>query len=210
MDIYWNEVWKDPDIEEYQRYIDQHSKSKPEFLDVFKEYNVKNVCDSACGFGAYSAMLSANGYQVVGFDVAKSSIELTKKLLNKFEINTCEYIVSSITNISLKDEKFDAVIAHAVIDHLAYIDAIRAIEELLRIVKNKGLVYISFDGIEDDDMKLEHIILDDGSFLYSDRSRDGLLFKYYSDTDINTLLYGRTIIYRKTNMHGDREIIIQK
>lgn len=210
MDMYWNQVWKNPDIEEYERYIYRHSKSRPEFLDVFKKYNIKYVCDSACGFGAYSAMLSANGYRVVGFDIAKSAIELAKKLLNKFEINTSEYIVSSITNISFKDEQFDAVVAHAVIDHLAYTDAIRAIEELFRIVKNKGLVYISFDGIEDDDMELEHIVLDDGSFLYSDKSRNGLLFKYYSDQDINTLLNGRNIIYSKTNMHGDREIVIQK
>lgn len=210
MESYWNEVWNNPDIEEYQSYINRHVKSKPEFLDVFKEYHIKYVCDAACGFGAYSAMLAANEYHVSGFDIAESSIELTKKLLDSFKINTSEFIISSITSILFADETFDAVVAHAVIDHLKYSDAICAIEELLRIVKNDGLVYISFDGMEDDDMEFKHIVLEDGSFLYSDIRREGLLFKYYTDEDIRTLLYGKNVIYRRTNVNGEREIILQK
>ena len=210
MDNYWNEIWKNPNLDEFQRYINRHVNSRPEFLNIFQEYKITNVCDAACGFGAYSAMLVANGYHVIGFDIAPSSIELARILLNTYGINTSEYFVSSIVDIKQLSESFDAVVAHAVIDHLVYEDAFRAIEELLRIVKSGGLVYISFDGIEEEDREFEHVVLDDGSFLYTDCRRDGLLFRYYTDEDIRTLLQGRNVIYSKVKENGEREIIIQK
>ena len=54
----------------------------PAFLDVFRECGVVNVCDAACGFGAYGAMLAANGFSVSLFDIASSSIELAKTLFS--------------------------------------------------------------------------------------------------------------------------------
>ncbi len=70
------------------------------------------------------------------------------------------------------------------------------------------MIYISFDGIEEDDLNLKHEVLEDGSFLYSDNSRNGLLFRYYLDEDIDNLIIGRNKIYFNVTPRGDREIII--
>lgn len=210
MDQYWENVWINPDIDEYERYLEGHKKAHRGFLEVFKKHKVKFVCDAACGFGAYSAMLAVNGYEVVGFDVAASSIELTRKMLGNLSVSTDKYFVSSITEVSYPSEQFDAVVAHAVIDHLSAEDANRAVEELLRIVKSGGLVYLSFDEISEEDTLIEHKVMEDGSYLYTEGDRSGLLFQYYTNEAIDNLLRNRKIIYRATNTSGEREIIIQK
>lgn len=210
MDRYWENVWDAPKLERYEGYILGKMKNSYGFLHVFEENHIKKVCDAACGFGAYSVLLSSKGYQVTGFDVAKSAIRLTKANMQNFGFNADGYIVSDITDIAFPTGGFDAVVAHAVIDHLPVASASQAINELVRIVKDGGLIYLSFDGLEDDDLSLEHEVLEDGSFLYTDESRAGLRFKHYQDKEIKKLLNGRNIIYQETNKRGERERVIRK
>jgi 2-polyprenyl-3-methyl-5-hydroxy-6-metoxy-1,4-benzoquinol methylase len=210
MDQFWEQVWKTPNLKVYEHYIEKHLKESPDFIRVFKEYHIKSVCDAACGFGAYSAMLAVNGFDVAGFDIAASSIELTSAMLEKQKIDTSGYIISDIADISFPSERFDAVVAHAVLDHLPAKKARKAVEELLRIVKENGLIYLSFDGLNEEDLKQNHTTLEDGSFQYLDEGREGLLFKYYRDEEIDDLLKGKHMIYRLTREQGDREVIIQK
>lgn len=155
-------------------------------------------------------MLRQHGYNVDGFDISENSVTLTKNILNEFNFQCGDYKVCSLTNIDFEDNKFDAVIAHAVMDHLSTFDAEKALNELYRIVKENGLIYISFDCLEEDDLELEHTVLEDGSFLYTDESRNGLLFKYYTDEDINKLVKEKEQIYFNITRRGDREIILRK
>ena len=208
MSEYWNVEWKDATVSEYKKYINPNGR--PKFFDIFKEYNIRYVCDAACGFGAYSVMLNNNGFHTAGFDVSENSVNLTKSMLLHFNCPNDEYKVCNITDIDFDDEIFDAVVAHAVIDHLSVNDAKKALEELYRITKKNGLIYLSFDGIEGDDISLEHQVLEDGSFLYHDESRNGLLFKYYLEKDINNLIIGRNKVYYNITSKGDREVIIKK
>jgi SAM-dependent methyltransferase len=210
MNTYWEMVWSDADIQEYLLYIKKYLDSDWSFIKLFHEYGVNYVCDAACGYGAFSTLLSVNGFRTVGFDVAQTSVDLTKKVLKQFDIMTDEYIVSDITDILFPTEVFDGVVAHAVIDHLRYQDAQEAILELLRILKPGGLLYLSFDPLEEEDLALKHERLGDGSFLYRSPGRDGLLFHYYEDIDIETLLKDMSIIYRGKNNRNEREVIIKK
>jgi SAM-dependent methyltransferase len=203
---YWDSVWAKPDINEYIGYVEGYATAKSGFLDLFVSQGVKTVCDAACGFGAYSVMLRKNGFMVKGFDISINSIELTREILQAFDCPPDEYKVCGITDIHYRDAVFDAAIAHAVIDHLPMPDAGIAIQELFRIIKPKGLLYLSFDGLSQEDIDNEHQVLDDGSFLYS----DGLLFHYYTDDDIRLLLHGKNIVYESTNERGDRELVLQK
>lgn len=208
MNEYWDKEWKASTVSEYKKYINPNGK--PKFFDIFIENKINYVCDAACGFGAFSVMLSNNGFVVSGFDVSKYSVNLTKNMLENFNCSYEDYKTCSITDIYFNDETFDAVVAHAVIDHLSSIDAKIALDELFRITKKHGLIYLSFDRLEDDDIELEHVILEDGSFLYSDESRDGLLFKYYTEEDIKNLIQGKEILYYNTTSKGDREVVLRK
>ena len=202
---YWNDIWRKGGIENYFSYAKGYATWKPSFLDMFKSHNVKSVCDAACGFGAYSVMLEKNGYTVCGFDISEESVALTTRIMQAFCCNHGGYKVCSLTSIEYADAMFDAVVAHAVIDHLPLADAKVALEEMLRILVPGGLLYITFDPMNEGDECKKYSILEDNSRLYD----DGLLFRYYTEVDIHNLLYGRAIIWTATNNKGEREFILQ-
>jgi len=203
---YWNSVWREPDIEKYKGYVNGYVTWTPKFIEIFADNNVKTVCDVACGFGAYSVMMAKKGYDVSGFDISENSIALTKRMLQEFECNAGQYEVCGITNIKFEDSTFCAAVAHAVIDHIPFAEAKIALGELYRILAPGGLLYLSFDPLGEDDINKNHQLLEDGSRLYE----DGLLFRYYSNDNINLLLDGKNIVYSNTNSRGEREFVLHK
>lgn len=208
MDSFWESVWAGEKVEDYKRYISLNHDCK--FIDIFRQNNILNVCDAACGFGRYSAILSSNGFRVSGFDISESSVNLTKDMLNEFNLKFADFCVCSITDIVYEDESFDGLVAHSVIDHLTSAEAIKALNELFRIVKENGLIFLSFDSLEDDDISMDHEVLEDGSFKYTNGSRKDMIFKYYTDEEINKLILGRKVLYFNTSKNGEREIILKK
>ncbi|MGH4138761.1 class I SAM-dependent methyltransferase [Clostridium sp.] len=208
MNTYWRSVWTGREVKDYKKYINLNYEYK--FINIFKQNNISHICDAACGFGKYSAILSKNNFKVSGFDISEEAVSLTKAMLNDFGLKFMEFCVCSITNIRYQDEHFDGVVAHAVIDHLKTTEAIKALNELFRITKKNGLIYLSFDGIEDDDSELSHEVLEDGSFKYIDDLRKGMIFKYYINEEIKKLIIGKQILYFNTKQNGEREIILRK
>lgn len=208
MDGFWNRIWDNSKTESFKKYINLNLEY--EFINYFKKEGLINVCDAACGFGKYSSILSNNGFYVSGFDVSKEAVKLTKDMLKSLSLTFQDYKVCGITNIAFKTSSFDGAAAHAVIDHLTMEDAYKAMDELFRITKKDGLIYISFDGLENDDISLPHIVLADGSYKYTEGSREGMIFKYYSDQDIEKLLYNRKIIWINHKKSGEREIILRR
>lgn len=206
MNEYWNEVWSNPNIKEYIGYAKNYATRKPEFLEIFKLHDIKSVCDAACGFGAYGVMLAKNGYEVSGFDISANSIHLTQRIMKELNCSFVEYKVCDITGIEYNDASFCAAVAHAVIDHISFAAAKTALNELYRILRSGGLLYLSFDPLSEEDVSKKHELLEDGSRVYE----DGLLFRHYTDDDIHILLNGRNVIYKHTNPRGDREYVLQK
>jgi SAM-dependent methyltransferase len=208
--MYWEKEWNSESLDAYQNYLLGHIHAKPWFLEEFHRRGVSSVCDAACGFGAYSAMLSANGFSVSGFDVSQTAVNLTTELLKQNNLPFETYRTCDICCIDFPDASFDAVVAHAVLDHLPTKGIPTAISELCRITKNNGLIYLSFDPLEPDDLEEPHEVMSDGSFLYVGGGRDGLLFHYYYEEEIQFLLQDRTILQWRENSSGERQLLIQR
>ena len=208
-DAYWEGVWQAEDTAQCAAYLRGHMRAHPAFLDVFRQYGVASVCDAACGFGAYGAMLTANGFCVSLFDIAHSSVELAKTLFLREGLPVKDWRVCDICQISYPAESFDAVVAHAVIDHLSAERARAALGELMRITKPGGLVYLSFDPLEQDDLLEPHDVLGDGSFVYTEGERNGLLFHFYTEKEIRHLLAFFEIVYANQTARGEREYVIR-
>jgi len=207
---YWENEWCSQTIDTYQSYLEGHTRAKPWFADVFQAYGVSRVCDAACGFGAYSAMLSANGYRVSGFDFSNTAVELTQQLLTRNTLSYEQIRVCDICKIDFPEGAFDAVVAHAVLDHLDVERVALALSELVRITKDRGLVYLSFDPLEQDDLDEPHEVLPDGSFLYTGANRNGLLFRYYSSAEIRALTSMYHILQWRCSKRGERGILLMK
>lgn len=206
---YWDTVWNKKDLEQYKHYIKGYENVKNIMVHQFQKHNCHIVCDAACGFGANSLILHSNGFNVWGFDISENSVQITKELLAPYGIQTKQFKTASLLNTEYPDNFFDAVAVRAALDHLCTDDFNHALNELQRITKENGLLYTSFDPLESDDIELDHTVLEDGSFLYTDESRDGLLFHYYSDEDIQKLFHRYEILDTETDVRGNRHLVVK-
>ncbi|MBD5497790.1 MAG: class I SAM-dependent methyltransferase [Lachnospiraceae bacterium] len=206
---YWDTVWHKEDIENYKHYIKGYENVKNIMVREFQKHNCHVICDAACGFGANSLILQSNGFDVWGFDISESAVWITKELLTPYGVRKEQFKTASILNTEYPDHFFDAVAVRAALDHLCVNEFNRALDELKRITKENGLLYASFDSLEPDDTELEHSVLEDGSFLYTDESRNGLLFHYYSDEDIQKVFQGYEILDMETDGCGNRHLVVK-
>lgn len=203
---YWEKCWQDEDSEELYKYLEGYFELNSREIDIFKEHNIVNVCDVACGFGAYSLAFSSNGFNVSSFDISETAVETTISGLKRYGLDASHVRVASILDTGYADDTFDGVVAHAVLDHLTLDDAKRALSELSRITVPNGLILLSFDIPEDEDLAEDHITLDDGTMQYTSKSREGMLFRPYGRDRISELLYGYKIVYQDEK--GKRENIV--
>lgn len=206
---YWDKVWDRNDAKAYKQYLKNYENVSNIMTETFKEHGCVRVCDCACGFGANSLILLSNGFDVYGFDISEESVWITTNLLSSHGVKPKQYKRASLTDTGYEDDFFDAVAVRAALDHLSVKDFNKALWELKRITKENGLLYASFDCLEEDDSKLDHDVLEDGSFLYSDENREGLLFHYYTDDELRKAFSEHNILHLETDKRGNRHIIIQ-
>ena len=209
-DEYWERCWNEEDVTELFGYLKLYEELKSEEIEIFKQHKLKKICDAACGFGAYSLAFFSNGFETCGFDIFAKAVEIARVGLEPYGIDPSNYKIASIVDTGYEDEAFDGVVAHAVIDHLTFELAEKAVNELLRITAKGGLVLLSFDTAEKDDYETDHVLLEDGSMKYTDESRKGMIFRPYDWEMIDKLLSNHKIISKRINQKNEKMVVIQK
>jgi demethylmenaquinone methyltransferase/2-methoxy-6-polyprenyl-1,4-benzoquinol methylase len=101
---------------------------------------VKVAFDMGCGSGNLSNHFLKFGFNVVGGDVSKNFLSLTKKKFKK-NYSTIELNGQNLDNI--KDNSFDLVGTYSVLHHIP--DYLSAIEEMFRVLKPGGILYIDHE-----------------------------------------------------------------
>lgn len=148
--------------------------------------------------------------KVSGFDISPTSVEITNRGLIKCGIDFVELKAASILDTGYENASFDAVNAHAVLDHLTVADAKKAIDELFRIIRKDGLVIVSFDSAEEEDFLEEHVEIEPGTMQYVSGERTGMLFHPYEWVEISRLLVGHEIIETWTNQKEEKIVVLRK
>ena len=119
------------------------------------------------------------GYYVdtVRKNAAKIAHEGLKRLGYDIEIK-----VASIIQTGYVCAEFDGIFAHSVLDHMTFEDAKKGFAELCRIVRPGGLILVSFDEGDEDDLALEHENLQDGCIRFTgDSPKNGMILHPYDD-----------------------------
>lgn len=127
--------------------------SQPEPTDIYKliqTFFIPNgiTADVGCGNGRDSHWMSKNGFQVAGFDSSAELLNLANDLFP--EIPFSRTMLPDLHEIK---NKYDNVFCETVIMHLPKIQIESAIENLKRILKPNGVLYLSWRVTEGEDIR---------------------------------------------------------
>lgn len=204
---YWDFIWNQPDLPEKIKFAFSVKKfDKQKILDILKRENKKTICDAGCGFGMYALYFAKYGFRVSGFDVSQKAVTAAQKILQENNFLFDSFVVSSITDIHFEDHRFDAVFSNSVLDHMMLCDAQKGIAELERITKEDGIIYLSFDILDEEDKRLPHEILPDGSYQYTQGNRSGMILYPHTKESVCEFVKGREILFMDCS-NGQIEVI---
>ncbi len=99
--------------------------------------NTGEALDLGCGNGKTVSTLIDNGFDVTGVDFSKVAIEQCR---NSFKNSRFE--VASVTDLPFEDDSFDYVTAVHVLEHLDDPALERTVNEIRRVLKDGGYVFI--------------------------------------------------------------------
>lgn len=115
----------------------------------FKEHKVKKVLDLGCGMGRHSIYLKEVGFDVTVCDISEKAVETTKKKFERLGYQL-DASVCDMRELPFKNNTFDAVLCVWTAGHGTLQDMKKHAAEMLRVVKEKGIIFIDYPSIEDE------------------------------------------------------------
>ena len=97
------------------------------------------TADIGCGNGRDAAWLAAHGYRVTGFDASEGLLDEARRRYPQIAFRA-----ATLPSLAEIDEQYDNVVCETVLMHLP-VDAIPdAIDNLVRILRPNGMLYLSW------------------------------------------------------------------
>ena len=105
---------------------------------------------------------------------------------------------------------FDALLVNAAFEHLDYSRGAEFLKHVAQYIKPGGIMFAIFDKVGEGG-KGEYIELEDGTKQYTDKFRDGMFLRYYSDAELRNLLKqsGWQVLEWRENAAGSRIVVAQ-
>jgi len=134
----WEALYKEKGIVQKEP-----SRFVKEAVGFFKRQNLKKVLDLGCGTGRHTIFLSKKGFEVYGCDASESALKIAKGIIKNAKFEKCD-----MTSLPYEDNYFDGVLCHFVIQHGKIEQIKKAISEIYRVLKKKGILYLSVPSIK--------------------------------------------------------------
>jgi SAM-dependent methyltransferase len=179
---FWDRAWGGVKTPYTQMPDLSYIQDIPETLSGAK---ASTVLDLGCGSGWLSIYLARAGYQVTGIDLAKHAIELAQQWAAQESLGNAQFQVADIAEMSFAENTFDAVVANSIFEHLTYELADRTLSQLRYVLKPGGLFFGCFDKVGGGPG--EYYELEDGTHVYTDKGRSGMLLRCFDDLELKNL-----------------------
>lgn len=185
MGMFWDCSWENADAGRIAGYVERSEREAgtDAVIEYLRSVGARMVCDAGCGCGAYCLRLARNGFSVSGFDISARAVEIARRVLGRSCAEAC-LKVASLLETGYDDSLFDAVVSRDVVDHMPKRDAVAALEELCRIVRPGGVVFVTLDFSDGEYESEPHAVNGDGDYLFNAGKWDGMVFHPYSEDEI--------------------------
>ncbi len=169
---------------------------------TLKQAGAKSVLDLGCGSGWLTIFLAREGFEVIGVDLAKHAVELGQQWAQQENLDNARFEASDITSLSYPDHSFDAIVANSIFEHLTYELAETALHQMVRLLRPGGQFFGCFDKVGGGPG--EYYELEDGTHVYTDKGRRGMLLRFFEDEELRGLMKDWTITSMETIESGSR------
>lgn len=134
---FWDETWGTLNFKNLM----ENSKDDKFILNLLEKYlpDKKGVIlEGGCGRGHYVYCMHNHGYQVIGIDFAEKTVKKITEIHPELDVRE-----GDVRNLSIKNDTLSAYWSLGVIEHFweGYSDII---EEMSRVVKDDGYLFLSF------------------------------------------------------------------
>jgi SAM-dependent methyltransferase len=179
---------------------------------LFKKRDIHKILDIGCGSGRHLVFFSKMGFKIYGIDASPSALELSNEWL-KEEGRACELKLHRIEDkFPYSNEYFDAILSVQVIHHNLLKDIKFTISEMKRILKPKGLIFITFPlfgvGSKLEQWDLKEI--EKGTFIPQKGPEKGLPHHFFTKHEIYQLFESFKILELYVDKTKHRALLAEK
>lgn len=97
---------------------------------ILKKEDARKVLEVGCGTGSLLRYLKKKGFDIIGCDNSDVAVRLSGQ------------IKASATSLPFGNQKFDAVIAISLIEHLTKNEGLKFLKEVKRVLKENGHIFL--------------------------------------------------------------------
>ncbi len=179
---------------------------------LFKKRDIRKILDIGCGSGRHLVFFSKRGFEIFGIDASPSALDISNEWL-KEEGRFCDLKLHRIEDIfPYSDEYFDALISIQVIHHNLLKDIEFTINEMKRVLKSKGLIFITFPlfgvGSKLEQWDLKEI--EKGTFIPQKGPERGLPHHFFTKDEIYQLFKSFKILQLYVDETKHRALLAEK
>jgi len=99
------------------------------------------ILDAGCGIGVYSLECAQRGASVICIDISHEGLSKGLRAAKAAGLNTKTlFLVADICNLPIRDNVFDKILCVDVLEHIR--NDVRALRELHRVLKSKGIIVV--------------------------------------------------------------------
>lgn len=164
------------------------------------------ILDFGCGTGRNALDLLARGFDLTVSDIADSALDFCRATAGSRGYAVKVLPVTAAGRLSSPANAFDAILAWSVLDHVSHTAGREVMRELARVAKDGALLLGSFDGPEELDEP--HRVFPDGSVEVTDGRRTGLIVRFYSDQEVQSLCQPEWEILHYSGGADRRKVVV--
>ncbi|NHJ48423.1 MAG: class I SAM-dependent methyltransferase [Asgard group archaeon] len=176
----------------------------PKEIERFYEFTEKSELEKKildCGAGGSRpkiAVFSERGYEAHGVEISDTQIDRAQKYANENKLDY-KIIKADMRKLPFEDESFNFVYSYHSIMHLTKAGTIKAIKEMLRVLKKDGLLYINFQSTDSTGLKWGNDIGDNEMLDFSEVDKHGFndtFHSFYNNDEADELFKDLKLLHK--------------
>ena len=173
----WNEIFK-----QRGKVFTEPHEDMPDIIQLLKDRGASTILDLGSGTGRHIIYLARNGFSVFGLDNSPVGIEATRQWLANEGLAADLQLQNMTEELPYRDAFFDAVISVQVIHHADVATIIKVIQEITRVLKKGGFLFVTVPKLKNQGEKFEQV--EPNTFIPLDGPERGLPHHHFTPEEL--------------------------